>query len=132
MLSRRHAAIVFVLAGLYLLAMFVATHLPLPSGITNPGIPGADKLVHTAMYAGLAVLVLAAASIGRPVSPGMAVVLLFLIATYAAVDEWTQQFVPGRSSDPRDWVADVIGASLGALLFLVGRSLWRSRKPAAT
>ena len=129
---RRHAAIVFVLAGLYLLAMFLATHMPLPSGMAKPGIPGVDKLVHTAMYAGLAVLVLAAASIGRPVSLGMAVVLLLLIATYAAVDEWTQQFVPGRSSDPRDWVADVIGASLGAILFLVGRKLWTAKKLAAT
>jgi VanZ family protein len=132
MLSRRHAAIVFVLAGLYLLAMFVATHMPLPSGMAKPGIPSADKLVHAAMYAGLAVLVLAAASIGRPVSPGVAVVLLLLIATYAAVDEWTQQFVPGRSSDPRDWMADVIGASLGAILFLVGRLLWKSKSSTAT
>ena len=51
---------------------------------------------------------------------------------HAAVDEWTQQFVPGRSSDPRDWMADVIGASLGAILFLVGRLLWKSKSSTAT
>jgi VanZ family protein len=129
MLFRRHAAIVFALAGLYLLAMFVATHMPLPSDMATPGIPGADKLVHTAMYFGLAILVLAAASISRPVSLGMAMVLLVLIATYAAVDEWTQQLVPNRSSDPRDWVADIVGASLGAILFLAVQRLWWSRRP---
>jgi hypothetical protein len=86
---RRHAAIVFVLAGLYLLAMFLATHMPLPSGMAKPGIPGADKLVHTAMYAGLAVLVLAP-QVGRPVSLGMAVVLL--------QPRLTRRSMSGRSS----------------------------------
>jgi VanZ family protein len=129
---RRRAAIVFVLAGLYLLAMFLATHTPLVAGVPMLGVIGADKLVHAGMYAGLAVLVLAAASVIRPISLGMGSALLLLIATYGAVDEWTQQFVPSRMTDPRDWLADVIGASLGALLFLVGRRLWLSKRPAAT
>jgi len=129
---RWSAAIVFVLAGLYLLAMFLATHIPLARGLPGARVSGADKLVHAAMYAGLAVLVLAAASVIRPVSLGLAIGLLVPIAAYAAIDEWTQQFVPSRSSDPRDWIGDIIGAGAGAILFLVGRGLWRPAKSAST
>jgi len=37
-------------------------------------------------------------------------------SAYGLTDEIHQAFVPGRSADPRDWVADTAGAVLGALL----------------
>jgi VanZ family protein len=79
------------------------------------------------MYAGLAILILAAVSIHRPVGLATSAVLLVAIAAYAAADEWTQNFVPTRSADVWDWAADVAGASLGATAFLAASWLWPRR-----
>ena len=38
-----------------------------------------------------------------------------LLAAHAAVDEWHQSWVPGRSSSLSDWVADVTGGLVGAV-----------------
>lgn len=38
---------------------------------------------------------------------------------WALLDEWHQSFVPGREPDVLDVVADVVGASLGALVHAV-------------
>jgi VanZ family protein len=121
--ARRTALIVAIVATVYLLAMFLGTHLPLrdvPSSVV-----GADKLVHAIMYAGLTALVLAAASSVRPVGPAAVATLLLLIAAYAGVDEWTQSLVPTRTADVWDWAADVAGTGLGAAGFLAARPLLR-------
>jgi VanZ family protein len=44
-------------------------------------------------------------------------------AGIAALDEWHQQFVPGRSASLGDWVADVAGA--GIILLASGVLSWR-------
>lgn len=38
---------------------------------------------------------------------------------FGALDEWHQQFIPGRSTELADWRADSIGAVVGALGALV-------------
>ena len=69
--------------------------------------PGSDKVAHAFMYALLsACLTLATAR------PGFAVVVSSL---YGVSDEVHQSFVPGRTSDVFDLVADVTGALIGAL-----------------
>jgi VanZ family protein len=121
-------AIISVVAAIYLGMMFLGTHLPL--GVQEP-VAGADKLVHALMYAGLAAVVLAGLGLIRPPSIAAAACVVLLIAAYAALDEWTQQWVPSRSADPWDWAADVAGASLGAVAFLLVRqSGQRQRKRA--
>jgi VanZ family protein len=42
---------------------------------------------------------------------------MFGIAALGAIDEWHQLAVPGRSADVRDWLADVIGALLGIVVW---------------
>lgn len=64
-----------------------------------------DKLIHAGLYAALAGLWLWA----RPGRPWQA---LLLASLYGAVDEWHQSWVPGRSSDSWDWLADTAGAGL--------------------
>ena len=102
-------------------AAWAATILTITS-IPNPDLgrvgailpPGADKLVHAALYAVLGWLAWRAA---RPASGrrrNAARVLLAIVAL-AAFDEWHQQFIPGRSMDVLDWAADGIGASSGLL-----------------
>ena len=45
-------------------------------------------------------------------------------AAYGATDEYHQLFVPLRTGDLHDWMVDVIGASMGALI-----SVLRARPP---
>jgi VanZ family protein len=124
--ARRTAVVVAALAGLYLLTMFLGTHLPMQGASSR--VVGVDKVVHFGMYAGLAVLILAAASFFRPISIGAATALLLVIAVYAAADEWTQGFVPTRTADVWDWAADVAGAAIGAAAFLVARPFMRQNQ----
>lgn len=69
--------------------------------------PGSDKVAHAFSYALLsACLTLATAR------PGFAVMVSSL---YGLSDEFHQSFVPGRTPDVFDLVADVGGAAIGAL-----------------
>ena len=46
------------------------------------------------------------------------------MALYGVTDEWHQLYVPGRVSDPADWIADVVGLVLGygTTVALLGRT----------
>jgi len=41
------------------------------------------------------------------------VALLIAGALYGITDEWHQMYVPGRTPDLADWIADVVGVLLG-------------------
>lgn len=90
------------------------TSIPNPN---VPSVPGGDKAAHAIMYGilgGLAAYALA--GVRRPLLAHS--VAMLGIAALAALDEWHQMFIPGRSADVADWVADVLGAAL-VLLFSV-------------
>ena len=83
---------------------------------------GADKLIHAAVYATLCGLLLWAA---QAVNAGVAFVWVAITALYGASDEIHQIWVPQRSSDVLDWLADAAGAVLAAAAWLklkAGRS----------
>jgi VanZ family protein len=46
-----------------------------------------------------------------------AILAFSVVATFGALDEWHQRFVPGRTTDVADLVADIVGAGVGALAF---------------
>jgi VanZ family protein len=74
-----------------------------------------DKLLHAIEYAGLAAL-LGRAFLGEGLGPATAFAAAALLAAaYGATDEYHQLFVPLRTADVQDWIADAIGASVGAL-----------------
>ncbi len=77
------------------------------SRIAAPGFAHADKAGHFLVYGLLATLL---ARLGR----GPRALWLALLATsaYGASDEWHQYFVPGRSCDVMDWLADTAGGAL--------------------
>lgn len=81
---------------------------------------GSDKVVHAIAYAVLAALLTVAS--GRP-----AVAVLVAVA-YGVSDEVHQAFVPGRSPDVLDLLADAVGAGIGAW---TARALWRMRTAGA-
>lgn len=88
-----------------------------PSG---PDFPFKDKLLHCAWFtAGAAAFLVA--MLGRGVVAGNRgrFVLSGLVFTgiIGALDEYHQTFTPGRmGNDPWDWLADVTGGFLGALV----------------
>ena len=68
--------------------------------------PGSDKVVHVLLFAGLA-----ASTRWRF---GSAVVGLACVAAYAGLSEVIQAVaLPGRSGDPVDVLADLVGAVVG-------------------
>jgi len=85
------------------------------STLPSTGVPHVDKVVHFFLYAVLGLL--AARAVEAPTGRLRPLLLtLAAVAAFAALDEWHQTFVPGRSADVADWAADVIGASAGLLL----------------
>lgn len=81
-----------------------------------PGVTAVvwDKALHGTEYAALAALLVRALrgeGLRGAVAAGCAVVLS---VGYGVSDEWHQSFVPGRSSDIHDCIADGVGALLGA------------------
>lgn len=89
-----------------------------PGDVLSVGWEIPDKLAHAVVY--LVLGLLAARAVG-PRGSGAAV--LGLAAGWGALDELHQRFVPLRQADPRDWLADLVGAACG--LGLV--RLWRRR-----
>lgn len=87
--------------------------------VPSVGIPHVDKVVHVLLYAVLGLLVARAL---RPADPsrrpalGALLVALVAVALFAALDEWHQQWVPGRSTDVLDWYADLAGGTFALLL----------------
>src|SRR5262245_20197240 len=78
---------------------------------------GTDKPWHALAYCGLAVLVVRALAGGLPrrIDRGIALSALLIAIGYAFTDEFHQMFVPGRSADLRDIVADAIGVAAGTI-----------------
>lgn len=76
-----------------------------------PGWIAADKAVHTAIFAVFACLLLLPSRLQRG---AVAAAAAWALATaWGGLDELHQSFVPGRSMDALDLLADAIGATLG-------------------
>ncbi len=100
---------------------FVLTSIPNPQ--FQVPIPGADKLEHLAFYGvmGLFFALWRRAS-GASTARALAQALVFA-ALAGCLDEVHQLWIPGRSADPVDWLADTAGGGFGAAFsaFLSGR-----------
>jgi VanZ family protein len=95
--------------------IFAASSIPnlknLPGGMS-------DKSGHSIGYAILAGVLLRAFAGGRlgGVTWLRGLLAIVLATLYGVTDEFHQLFVPGRSADRYDVVADCLGASLGVAL----------------
>lgn len=85
---------------------------------TLPSPPGdlTDKHMHFAAYAGLAAVTLRALAKARwkQVTVGAVCGAILISTLYGVSDEYHQLYVPGRSFDRLDMIADAIGSVLGA------------------
>ncbi|NUN16681.1 MAG: VanZ family protein [Myxococcales bacterium] len=109
------------------MVIFCLSHQRVSSDFVAP-FPHADKVVHAVVYGGFCWLLSSAwgggwcpkgqtfrfhtyrRSFGLPV---------LWVSFYGITDEIHQAFVPGRTADVWDWVADTVGALVCACLFAV-------------
>ncbi|MDB4975828.1 MAG: hypothetical protein JWN48_4169 [Myxococcaceae bacterium] len=81
-------------------------------------VPMQDKGVHFLEYGTLSFFTLHALSVTWPVRRFSTVVAATIITMgLGLLDELHQSFVPGRSSDVLDLLADVIGAAIAAMVY---------------
>jgi VanZ family protein len=81
-------------------------------------IIGFDKVAHICAYFayGLCVQFAYYGLSGNPIKKKIIIGTLIISALFGASDEFHQYFVPGRTCDIFDFIADVTGASLSLLL----------------
>ena len=111
---------------LAMLAGWVALTLALtsiPNMDVGPNLPGVDKIAHFGFY-GVAgfLFVLWRRETGKGAAAAVVWAALFA-ALLGAVDEFHQQWIPGRSMEFLDWVADFTGGTAGAFCSAVAVSM---------
>lgn len=104
----------YLLIAFWLL-IFTATHLPQQS---LPSLHFSDKLYHAGAFSGLAFLLAWSLTARRIALRKMTLIVVLICVGYGVVDEWTQQFVAGRTCDIFDLAADCIGALVGLVAFI--------------
>lgn len=83
------------------------------SRVAGPEITNIDKVAHFSVFGLIATLVC------RMRSPAWrwALTSLAIASAFGVTDEWHQSYVPGRSPDVGDWIADTSGAALAIALY---------------
>ncbi len=111
----RHA---WLLAAAWAVLIEVATSVPGPSLPQTPS--GGDKVAHLLVYLVLGLLVARALAAGRSRDRPLAwVVLAAAVVAFGALDEVHQAFLPQRTPDVLDFVADAVGGAIGVALAVV-------------
>jgi len=109
-----------------MLAAWVALTLTLtsiPDPEFGPSFPGADKLAHFAFYGVMGFLfVLWRREIGTEAAAAIVWAAIFA-ALLGAVDEFHQQWIPGRSMELLDWATDFAGGTAGGVCSAVAASM---------
>ena len=113
----------FLLWGI---ALWILSDGPVPVR-HGPELPYLDKILHFGYFFGGAGLLSAALYLrARTASPTavscswcqLILPVVLILAAIGALDEWHQSWIPERSgNDPWDWLADLLGACSGALVF---------------
>jgi VanZ family protein len=105
----------WLIVVVYAAAIFIQSGQP--AALSGQNWPGADKLLHFAAYALMAVLIcraLAAAPMGQRPTVQIALAAVWLASLYGGSDELHQALVPERSAEFLDWIADLAGSLAGA------------------
>ena len=100
------------------LIFFLSSQSRLPD--IGPQFPEKDKVEHLIFYTIFWFCLLLPLRYGHRFSLATTIVLAFLITSaYGASDEFHQRFVPHRTCDVADWVADTFGGFLAAAAYWV-------------
>jgi VanZ family protein len=92
-----------------------------------------DKLAHLIVYALLGIFFLIPLARGRlsGVTFGAATLAIALSFVYGLSDELHQSFVPNRTPDVLDVLADTLGATVGVVLMMLVRAVVERVRPSA-
>ena len=98
----------------YCIAIF--TQSAFPTSEQLPQWPYLDKILHVAAYSLLGFLFYRALASGQPSKSPNTLLILSILFTglYGLSDEIHQSFVPGRSAEAADALADLAGGIIGA------------------
>ena len=109
-------------AVLWLMAILVATLTPGDKLPESPDIIGFDKLVHLGLFLVLTFLWNRAGT-GRTEQPKKTAKIFtnYLVfgLFFAIFIEFIQRYIPGRSFDQWDFVANITGGTLGTICFYI-------------
>jgi VanZ family protein len=86
------------------------------------GFTWQDKVEHFGAYA-----IFGAAIIYGNIRTDKRYLLLgavLFVSVFGLLDEVHQHWIPGRSTDPYDWIADTLGALAGASILLLSQRFW--------
>lgn len=116
-LRRRKVLLIYFPLAVYWSIIFIATSIPIDE------IPHIfkfqDKFEHFVAYFILAILIsftLHFQNKNNKLKKRFFYFSLLILILYGALDELHQMLIPGRIADFYDWLADIIGGSLGILL----------------
>ncbi len=87
----------------------------LPNRDFGVAIPGMDKLAHFGFYGVAGFLCSLWRRESGQSAKGAVVFAMAMVVLLGGVDEFHQQWIPGRSMDLLDWAADIAGGFAGAL-----------------
>ncbi len=120
--GERAAAVAQFWTAALLVVMFVGTHMP----HSIDGLQGGrDRVAHLVGYGLLACSALTTLELSlRRLEPRHYFWVWVSLVLYGVFDEITQTPMR-RVCDVTDWACDVLGATLGIVVFLVGRSVYR-------
>ncbi|MEX0927173.1 MAG: VanZ family protein [Dehalococcoidia bacterium] len=114
--------------------IFFLSHRPASDYETTagalPNFAGRDYMAHGILYFVLAILLfrmLTGVSGGARLWPAAATVAMAVL--YGITDEYHQSFIPGRTGNSLDVVADGLGALAGVLAVILAERLWVGARP---
>ena len=108
------------------LIFFLSSQSQLPS--VGPQFENKDKVEHFIAYTTLWFCILLPLRYGHALSLTKSIVLaVVLTSAYGASDEFHQRFVPHRTCDAADWMADTFGGFIAASAYWVYESHRRSK-----
>ncbi len=115
-LERKKILLIYIPLAVYWTLLLVGTSLPADS---VPGFGIGDKLLHFFAYFVLTVLLSLTLLMQNKYHFLKEKYILFSIiiaSVYGLLDEIHQSYIPGRSNDILDWIADTLGAITAVLL----------------
>lgn len=115
-LERKKILLIYIPLAVYWTLLLVGTSLPADS---VPGFGIGDKLLHFFAYFVLTVLLSLTLLMQNKYHFLKEKHILFSIiiaSVYGLLDEIHQSYIPGRSNDILDWIADTLGAITAVLL----------------
>ncbi len=118
-LARNKVFMIYIPLVLYWIVLLIATSIP---GTSVPSVGVSDKLAHFTAYTILTVLLTFTISFQNKIKylkQKAFISTLVIVNLYAVLDEIHQHFIPGRSMEFLDLLADFLGSILGVLIVYI-------------